>query len=738
MPLSFFNNSGNSYGSAIPFQRIVEPAQLGMFLNLEQAELLRIQRYNEHWRFYFGKHWIFDREDSEPLVTLNFCRLIVDKSVSFLVKNGFEIEAGPSLENIVEPFLDEVWRYNDRQHLLYDMATMGSCTGDVFLLVTYSQPTQMAISANPYSGGSIKIQLLGSEQVYPSWDPLNIDVLTSVRIETLYYDDRNQLSMADRDDKASHAGRELYVRKFTQIITPTEIIEQYEGGQPIRRENVLGEIPVVHIKNLPLPREFYGLSDLDGIIDLQRELNEKSTDVSDIIAYQAAPVTVITGAKASQLERGARQIWSGLPTDARVMNLGLDSNLGASYQYLEYIKKALLQIAEIPEVMLETPPISNTSGVALSMQYQPIVDKTKRKRPFYESGLERVNYFILRIATAMGMLHLPYDLCKTCGGRIVEVLDEDGPFPRMIKKCYRIDPQDFSFLTPEQIEVPHLRQHSFGIEQKDSPQKQVTKEHKKLNPSFWDPETEEDQVARERRLMKNVEDDSEQMRTIAREEDEAQMESAKMGEQTNAKGVVKKGFKGKPTDLPKPSAKMEESDVKPPQLSAPSPKMPEEPEPVVVSTVWVQPLTGETQTLNRERLMLVPTGCKNAQYQDPFHTNVSFKDALPRDVHLDAALHQQYLGMGIVSKEWVRRQSLPVPKEDFRMIDEELKAGPAQAAGAVMEQGGGEDGSLAAPPSGMQGMDLQRKLGAIGGKKSKPGTKQKEFLKDIGVDIPQR
>ena len=30
--MSFFTNSGNSYGSAIPFQRIVEPAQMGFFL----------------------------------------------------------------------------------------------------------------------------------------------------------------------------------------------------------------------------------------------------------------------------------------------------------------------------------------------------------------------------------------------------------------------------------------------------------------------------------------------------------------------------------------------------------------------------------------------------------------------------------------------------------------------------------------------------------------------------------
>lgn len=32
MPMSFFTNSSNSYGSAIPFQRIVEPAQMGFFL----------------------------------------------------------------------------------------------------------------------------------------------------------------------------------------------------------------------------------------------------------------------------------------------------------------------------------------------------------------------------------------------------------------------------------------------------------------------------------------------------------------------------------------------------------------------------------------------------------------------------------------------------------------------------------------------------------------------------------
>ena len=181
MPLSFFSNSGSSYGSAVPFQRIVEPAQLGFFLNLEQAELLRVQRYNEGWRFYYGKHWSFTREDGEPLVTLNYYRKFIDKLAEFLVGKGFVITTHEALEETTKPYLDEVWKYNDREALAWSIAVMGGVTGDCFLMVTDEEPTEMQKRIHPFSEGRTRINLLGSEQVYPTWDPLNIDVLTSAR-----------------------------------------------------------------------------------------------------------------------------------------------------------------------------------------------------------------------------------------------------------------------------------------------------------------------------------------------------------------------------------------------------------------------------------------------------------------------------------------------------------------------------------------------------------------------------
>ncbi len=684
MPMSFFTNSGNSYGSAIPFQRIVEPAQLGMFLNLEQAELLRVQRYNEHWRFYYGKQWIHDREDADPLVTINYSKFIVEKGVSWLVKNGFDTEVPEATKHVVSPFLDEVWRYNEKMQFLYLMAQTGGVTGDSFILVTYEEPTEMAMRRNPNSQGSIKIDLLGSEQVYPSWDPLNIKTLTAVRIETIYYEDRNQLTKVDRDDKANHQGRTLNVKRFTQIITPDYIIEQFEGGDPRVRRNILGEIMVVHIANTGLAREFYGMSDLDGLIDLQRELNEKSTDVSDVINYHAQPTTVIQGAKASHLERGPKQIWSGLPVDAKVFNLGLDSDLSASMNWVAFVKKSMLEIAEIPEIVVETPPISNTSGVALHLMYQPIVDKTKRKIPFYESGLERINYLILRIAQVLGMINLPYDLCSQCGGRIVEVLDETGHVPRTVRRCFMINKEDFTFMSPEQVRVKYIRQHSFGDQVTEAPYGQVLDEHKQRSASYWDPETQIGQQEHEDK--RRAEDDAQTNAQRAAEAPQTAPASAAGGETA-----------GRPPAKPK-ALETPSKEAEPPKLAGDI-DLPAEPEDVVVSFVYTDPSTGARTAIDRKQLKLVPTGCCNSQYLDPFQTKVTLKDALPRDYVLDYALFREMQLGGTVSKKWVRRKMRNIEPSEYEQIDQELEEEAAErtsvaSAETLAAEGGMESDEL--------------------------------------------
>lgn len=197
---------------------------------------------------------------------------------------------------------------------------------------------------------------------------------------------------------------------YTEILTDTQI-EEYVNDELIdARENPLGVIPIVHIPNLRVSGSPWGLSDIGGIIPLNREYNEKSTEISDIINYHAAPVTVITGAKASQLEKGPKKVWGGLPKDAQVFNLELGANLEGPMSYLDRLKKSMHELTGVPEGALgDVQPISNTSGVALAIQYTPMMQRYRQKTTNYGHGICAVNELVLRTLAIKEPLTFQWD-----------------------------------------------------------------------------------------------------------------------------------------------------------------------------------------------------------------------------------------------------------------------------------------------------------------------------------------
>jgi len=163
------------------------------------------------------------------------------------------------------------------------------------------------------------------------------------------------------------------------------------------RPNPLGTVPVVHIPNVRVSGSPWGLSDCHDIIVLNRNYNEVATDIADIVNYHAAPVTVITGAKASSLEKGPKKVWGGLPKDAQVFNLeGGGQGLQGAMEYLKIIKTAMHEMIGVPESALgQVQAISNTSGVALAVQYQPLMNRYNQKITQYGEGIKRINELVL-------------------------------------------------------------------------------------------------------------------------------------------------------------------------------------------------------------------------------------------------------------------------------------------------------------------------------------------------------
>lgn len=487
-----FLGTQGSGGTAVPYDRRNQPtAQAAR----SAVDTLRLRRYEEHWKFYQGVQWGFAREQGQPLVQANYCRTFVNKKASWLVGKGQIIETPIATQSTALPVLRETWRRNNELALLLTLAIAGGVTGDVVVLITYAAPEPHELAADPTAAGHIRLRFVPASSYFPEYDPLNMQKLTAVRIETEVPDTR-PLATPGEPARVPYSPPQAGTltstrkRKYIERITARTITEGWEGDVPSERPNSLGEIPVVHWPNEVFPGEYWGLSDLDGLIDLQREFNEKMTDISDIVNYHAAPVTIITGAKVKTLERSAKNVWSGLPSDAKVFNLELGGDLGMSHRYLELVREIMFDVANVPSGSLgRTQPISNTSGAALQVAFQPLVEVTERKRALYEAGLQRINYFILRWDQVIWSKRYPSDLCRSCGGRIVRftVRGRDGQ-PRIKQKCYRIDPQTLDFLHPDDVKVSVVIEHSFGKETRQLPFGRVKALWGKKHTSYWDPE----------------------------------------------------------------------------------------------------------------------------------------------------------------------------------------------------------------------------------------------------------
>jgi hypothetical protein len=71
--------------------------------------------------------------------------------------------------------------------------------------------------------------------------------------------------------------------------------------------------------------------------------------------------------------------------------------MAGALSYIQFIKQAMHEITGVPENALgRTQPISNTSGVALAIQYQPMMNRYHMKKTHFTKGLIQLNELIIR------------------------------------------------------------------------------------------------------------------------------------------------------------------------------------------------------------------------------------------------------------------------------------------------------------------------------------------------------
>lgn len=359
---------------------------------------LTASEWNPAYGYYYSWNEDFNRR------TWNLSRIIVDKLVDWLCQKEWKTKIPPELKkdsdgqededsetSEVQQTLENVWIANNRHELTYNLAYQACITGDAFLKLSYD-PTFYSPTE-----GELVIQVLDSRTVMPFWDPHNKRKMVGCRIQY-------PLKELQGDGK-------FRTRQYTEIHTADKIVSLVDGQIDNQTDNPLGEMLVVHVPNEPLPYRKYGRSDLEALLLPNKELNEKASDFSEILAYHAAPVTIIKGARVHQLEKGARKVWGGIPKDGDVYNLNLDADLSSSMEYIEMLKKHIHEIGNVPEEALGSlQNVSNTSAAALHIQYQPLIERIQKKHIHYSRGLVKINELILKYYELTGDITLPDEL----------------------------------------------------------------------------------------------------------------------------------------------------------------------------------------------------------------------------------------------------------------------------------------------------------------------------------------
>ena len=342
----------------------------------------RLNRYSLNWAMYLGHHYGYRREQGEMQISINYYRAFIDYINRFTFGKGVHFKSPKATEAIVPRLLERVWEVdNDKMQVLFEMAQTGACTGDCFVKVAYEEAWEDSVGR--MHPGRVRVLPLNPAFCFPEFHPHDRTRLLRFKQKYRFW------------GTSLEGTRQVFT--YTEILTD-DIIEEYVNDELIdSRPNPLGQIPVVHIPNVPVSGSPWGLADAHDIITINRAYNEISTDIADIVNDHAAPVTVIVGAKASNLEKGAKKVWGGLPKDSQVFNLeGGGAGLAGAMEYLSSLKTAMHEIMNVPETALgQVQPISNTSGVALSIQYQPLMNRWSQKTAQYGTGLERINEIIM-------------------------------------------------------------------------------------------------------------------------------------------------------------------------------------------------------------------------------------------------------------------------------------------------------------------------------------------------------
>lgn len=345
-----------------------------------QDAISRLSRYKIYQRYYEGRHFQVEYDGGFQKTPWNFCRQIVDKRAAWVAGNGFNFVTDRGNE-LVGEFLDRVWTTNQKRHLIRRTAKTALTLGDAFWYFTLKTKNRRGKQL-PKEQWSVRIHPINPSYVFPLWTE---DDPTKMRACML------QFPMWGEAEKKTVI--------FTAFYTEEEVRFFIDHQEKSKMKNPIGMIPVVHIPGSVSGDTVFGNSCLDDVIPLNDAYNEVANSVHKIIRYHGEPTTIVKGAKLSQMEKGANKVWSNLPADATVENLQMDGDISHIEGHLKRLEAHIYRHGKTPKISFDSEglAISNTSGIAMQLLFQPLVEASIEGQDIFNIAIRQGNEIIAAI-----------------------------------------------------------------------------------------------------------------------------------------------------------------------------------------------------------------------------------------------------------------------------------------------------------------------------------------------------
>jgi hypothetical protein len=171
-----------------------------------------------------------------------------------------------------------------------------------------------------------------------------------------------------------------------------------DGSLLESKPNPYGFIPFIIYPNLREPKQFWGISDLSAIVESQQELNRAMSQLSRILELSGNPIAVLENVEeAEDISVRPGAVWN-IPEDAKAYLLDLLQGGGVNLHidYINLLYRILHDISESPRAAFGGTE-RDLSGVALEIEFNPLLHKVRRKRLVRTAAYNRRSRMILKL-----------------------------------------------------------------------------------------------------------------------------------------------------------------------------------------------------------------------------------------------------------------------------------------------------------------------------------------------------